>query len=454
MYRFRSFTLALMSVALVGVTAAGCKKASPTSPSGTTPPNTMSVSPRGLAIEGQVTLSVGQQMALSAYLTQADGSRLDITEQSLWSSSNDAIASVLLVSGSGATVTGVAAGDAVISAVYNSIVSTIRVTVTGAAGGSGTGDGGTGGTGGGDNGGGGNGGGGNGGGGNGGGGNGGGGNGGGGGGGTTTPTVVGITIGGGVGPLNIGASLNLTANASMSDGTSKLITAEATWSSSAPALATVNAGVVTGLAVGSVTVTVNYGGQSATRLLVIQLGGGGGNPNPPAAPTVVGLNITGNLNILTGQQTTLRAIATLSDNTTVDVTAQANWSSGSPLLASVNAGVVSGLLGGLCGINATYGGITASVNVTITLPVILNSITIEGDAVVKLLQNVQLQAIAHFSDGHTENVTSQCSWGSSNSLLGQLLGSGLFRALGLGNIIVTASFSGKSDTHGLQINLL
>jgi hypothetical protein len=54
----------------------------------------------------------------------------------------------------------------------------------------------------------------------------------------------------------------LTATAHYDDGTTANITTEATWISSAPAVATVTAGFVTGVAAGTANVSASYGGQT------------------------------------------------------------------------------------------------------------------------------------------------------------------------------------------------
>jgi hypothetical protein len=57
---------------------------------------------------------------------------------------------------------------------------------------------------------------------------------------------------------------SLTVTATYSDGSTVNVTNRATFTSSAPAKATVDRGFVTGVAVGTANVTVSYGGQNAT----------------------------------------------------------------------------------------------------------------------------------------------------------------------------------------------
>lgn len=66
--------------------------------------------------------------------------------------------------------------------------------------------------------------------------------------------------------INIGSSLQFIATATMSDGTTRIPTAIATWQSSNTAVATVSSsGLVTAVASGTVTITATYLGRSGSR---------------------------------------------------------------------------------------------------------------------------------------------------------------------------------------------
>jgi flavin reductase (DIM6/NTAB) family NADH-FMN oxidoreductase RutF len=70
----------------------------------------------------------------------------------------------------------------------------------------------------------------------------------------------------------VGSSRSFAAAASYFDGSVYLVTTQATWTSSDPAIATVSsAGVVTGLAVGSTTITATYKGVSGTKVITVNL---------------------------------------------------------------------------------------------------------------------------------------------------------------------------------------
>ncbi len=80
--------------------------------------------------------------------------------------------------------------------------------------------------------------------------------------------IIGVT---GTAPA-VGSSRSFAAAASYFDGSVYLVTAQATWTSSDTAIATVSsAGLVTGLAVGSTTITATYKGVSGTKVITVNL---------------------------------------------------------------------------------------------------------------------------------------------------------------------------------------
>jgi uncharacterized protein YjdB len=78
---------------------------------------------------------------------------------------------------------------------------------------------------------------------------------------TSSTTVASIAIRGSA--PTVGSTAQLTATATMSNGTTQDVTSSATWQSGDATIATVSSGgVVTGVAAGSTTVTATY--QSVT----------------------------------------------------------------------------------------------------------------------------------------------------------------------------------------------
>lgn len=84
------------------------------------------------------------------------------------------------------------------------------------------------------------------------------------------PTVTSISVTPATASLDVGETAQLTAIATRSDSSTRDVTDDATWTSSAPATATVSTdGLVTGIAVGNATVTATLNAQTDTTAVTV-----------------------------------------------------------------------------------------------------------------------------------------------------------------------------------------
>lgn len=88
----------------------------------------------------------------------------------------------------------------------------------------------------------------------------------------TTPSI-GLLLSPSVRTIPPGQTAHLIATANYSDGSAKDVTSQATWTSSQPNVAVVSAGTVTGVALGSVVIRVNFERWSASMTIVIEPNG-------------------------------------------------------------------------------------------------------------------------------------------------------------------------------------
>jgi hypothetical protein len=129
-------------------------------------------------------------------------------------------------------------------------------------------------------------------------------------------TVAGLTfIGFDETPLQVGEGMQLRVEARYSDGTERDVTAEATWTTTDAAVATVSAGAVAAVAPGQATIQVELENASASIDLVVE------------APVVLEeITVTpANPRLNLGDEEQFKATARYSDGTTEDVTDQAEW---------------------------------------------------------------------------------------------------------------------------------
>ncbi|HEX9171534.1 MAG TPA: ice-binding family protein [Telluria sp.] len=157
--------------------------------------------------------------------------------------------------------------------------------------------------------------------------------------------------------FQIGATRQLAANATYSDGTVVDVTASSTYVSATPAAVSVgSSGLITGVAAGSSVITASFGGKSATA-------------NATAtAVTLSSIAVTpANATVAVGGSQQFLAVATYSDNSTAIITTTATWTSSSTATATVlSTGVATGVTPGSAVITATFGGKSNSGNLTVS----------------------------------------------------------------------------------------
>lgn len=337
-------------------------------------------------------VNVGSSVQLTAMASYSDGSSNDVTSQATWSSSNTSDATV----SAAGVVTGVAAGTPTITATFSGKSGGMMVTVT------------------------------------------------------TTATISGLTVtapSGSGGSVNVGSTLQLTATANYSDGSSQNVTNQAGWSSSNTNSATVSSsGVVTGVASGSPIITASFSGKSGQ--ITISVGSSASVTNlsvtAPYSSTPMGLFLP------------LTAIATYSNSSTQDVTNQTTWSSSDPTLATINTlGVVHGTaVAPNLTMTGSFGGQTASVSVSIVKnpPPSLLVIT-PGDAWSYLNSTVQMTATYTPSGGSPQDVTSQTTWTSTNTAKATIDPTGLAHGLmSDGEVIITGTYLGNTNSTLLTVS--
>jgi uncharacterized protein YjdB len=175
----------------------------------------------------------------------------------------------------------------------------------------------------------------------------------------TAATLSTITITPATPSVSKGATLNLVATGTFTDGTTQVLTNTVNWMSSAIGTATVsNAagqhGRVTGVAAGTVIITATStaatGSKVGTTMLTV---------TPPVVATIA---VTpGNSTIAATHTLQFTATATLTDGTKQDISSTATWTSSMPTIATIStAGLATGVAAGTTQISAASGGVTSN----------------------------------------------------------------------------------------------
>ena len=311
-------------------------------------------------------LVVGQSQQFQATALYDDGTRQTVTGAALWTSS---ASNVLAVSnggggggpggGGGATPKGyavaLAAGQASVTATYLGQAATIGVTVV-------------------------------------------------------APTLMEVQVTPTNPTLAKGATLQFMAVAVYSDFSTVNVTNTASWTSSAPTVATITnggaggRGRASGVSAGKSTVSATYLGITGSTLLTV------------TDAQVMTIRVTpASASLPVGIDQRFTATATLTDATMRDVTNLATWSTSDGTVAAVSdsagtQGTVTPLAPGMVTVTATYAGVVGSTALTVS-NARLTSIVVTGVAGnLAVGGHQQLTATATFDDGTMFDVTQQVTW--------------------------------------------
>jgi hypothetical protein len=225
------------------------------------------------------------------------------------------------------------------------------------------------------------------------------------------------------------------------------MTTSVTWSSSSPAVATINVSGTPGLAIGvspgSTNIVASSGGVSGSSTLAV------GNPIlnsiavTPSSTTVV-----------LGLQQQFAALGTFSDGSTQDVTAAVTWTSSNPTVLTITAGgAATTVATGPCTITASAasGGITGKASVTVG-PAQLVSIAVStATPTIAAGATATFTAIGTFTDATTQNLTATATWDSSAPLIAPVPVQGVTQTQLAGTATISATSSGISGSTLLAV---
>ena len=263
------------------------------------------------------------------------------------------------------------------------------------------------------------------------------------------PTLSSITISGPT-QLNENSSAQYACTAHYSDGSTAALSSGVTWSENGAATSINASGLLTAANVTAdtaVTITASYGGRSDTHSVTVKY----------VAPTLSSITISGPTQLNENSSAQYACTAHYSDGSTAALSSGVTWSENGAA-TSINA---SGLLTAAnvtadtaVTITASYGGRSDTHGVTVKyVAPTLSSITISGPTQLNENSSAQYACTAHYSDGSTAALSSGVAW-SENGAATSINASGLLTAANVTAdtaVTITASYGGRSDTHGVTV---
>ena len=261
---------------------------------------------------------------------------------------------------------------------------------------------------------------------------------------TATVTVTAVPVAAvSVSPASASVTAGQTVQlaATTSDAAGNALSGRAVaWTSSALGVATVSSsGLVSALAVGSATITATSEGHSATVALTVS--------SVPVASVAVTPASSG---VQVGATIQFTAVAKdLAGNVLNGRTV--TWASGNGAVVTVSGtGLATGVAAGTGTITATTEGKNGTATVTVTsIPVASVSLS-PASASVSVGQTVQFVATPKDANGNA--LTGRTvTWGSSNSSVATVSGSGLASGAAAGSATITATSEGKNGSATITV---
>lgn len=381
MRKIGAFVSLISAVCLVLAGCGGGSSHSNSTSNGTTTPTLSSITVT--SSNSATSLAAGTTLQVAAQGTYSDGTTANLTSKVTWTTSDATLASA----SSGGLLTGLKAGSITVTASQGSVNGTMKISVTQA-------------------------------------------------------TLTSISVQGNNG-LVAGSTEQLSALGTYTDKSTQSLTAQVTWQSSDPTVASISAsGMVTAVKAGNVTITASMNSVSGTAGVAVTA----------AQVVLTAINVgTPSPSLGAGSNEQLTATGVYSDNSTQSLTSQVSWGSSDPTVATVSAaGVLTGVKAGSVTVTASLGTVSGTGSVSITAPG-LSSITVSPAAFsIASGQNKQLSATGFYANGTSQDVTSQVTW-SSNSANATVSSSGLVSGVSAGSATITATLGSTTGTSAATI---
>lgn len=347
------------------------------------------------------TLPRGASLQMTATANWSDNSMTDVGTQVTWSSSDPLVITISNAAGSEGVATAVAPGNVTISATLGTVTGTVALRAT-------------------------------------------------------QPALLAITVSPAGATIARNTTQLFTATGAFSDGTVRPLGNQLTWSSSDPAVATIEVtgptrGLATGITAGTVTITAAQDGVMGTAQLVV------------SNSILLGLTIAPDVvELPMGFMIRLRATGAFDDGSSQDMTSICAWSSSDTLVATVSNNPNNGTRGRVSGLAVGTTTITAAIaTITSTSTVNVSNATLTGLTVMPSTLSVtvngfgNLTAQGSFSTGVTLDLTEQVIWTSSDLLIAVVDNGrgrqGRVRGIALGMATVTATAGAITGTAAITV---
>jgi len=248
--------------------------------------------------------------------------------------------------------------------------------------------------------------------------------------------------------LEVNQTVQLQVFGTYRDGAVEDLTghADTTYTSSAPAIAVVDAGgLVTGVGSGEATITVGHRDKNAVAYITVT-----------GTSELIGIQLTPcPASLSRGGWLQLAVWADYDDGSRLEVTPSATYSSSDVLVASVDAaGRVTAAGAGAATITASFGGFEDTCRIEVD-DRILTGIDLQPDAAGLVVgETLSLLVLGTFNDGSQDDLTGAftgTTYSSSAPAVVTVSPDGILNALSAGEAVIEATNSGLSDSSPVNV---
>lgn len=227
-----------------------------------------------------------------------------------------------------------------------------------------------------------------------------------------------------------GTALSFSAAGVYTDGSTKDLSADATWETNNSAVATVSpAGVLSAISPGSVTVSATLGGVTGSAVITV------------AAATLISITVSpGDAQLPQSYKQQFSATGTFSDATVQDISDSVTWtSSSSDVVTVASNGLATTVSAGAASIEAALGSVSQAITVTVTDQTLIAVRVVPEPVSIPLSFKMLLRALGDYSDGSSLDLTEHVSWSSADSGVASVSSRGLVTGLSVGSTTVSAA---------------
>lgn len=262
----------------------------------------------------------------------------------------------------------------------------------------------------------------------------------------TTATLASITMTPGTAVLAPGSAVGIAAYGTFTDRTVEWINPLCVWTSSNNAVATVSPnGLVSGQSAGVVTITAQDGSVTATASVLVESAALSSIQVNPQTKTVPA-----------GFSTFFGAVGTFANGDTQNLTAFVNWTSSNSAIATIsNAastdGMTTGIQPGNTTISALFAGVVGHATLTVSNATLTSITVTPAAASIAIGVNQSFTALGNFSDGSSLDITRQVTWDSSTHSVAIISSVGSAQGVASGTTTISASVGGITGTATLTV---